>query len=276
MNTILVTGATGRVGAEIVHQLSQPVRAGIRSPEKVRNPAPNVEYVRFDFSQPETFAAALQGVSRVFLMWPGVPVTEFIEAAEQAGVQHIVFLSIVVAGEFPFLPHRKVEKRLETSRMTYTFLRASYFMQNLETIHAADIRDHHEIFIPAGGGSVNFVDVRDVAAVAVKALTEPDKHTNKIYMLTGTDTLKFGAVARVFSEILQYEVRFTNPLIPRFIWRMVRGYGYPLSLIALMCIEYTASRFHMGTSYESAIPKLLHRPPITLRQYVQDFRRVWA
>ncbi|MBC8171035.1 MAG: NAD(P)H-binding protein, partial [Anaerolineae bacterium] len=128
-NRILITGATGRVGADILRQLpaGSVIRAGVRQPEEARKKLKrtDVEYVPLDFEQPATFAPALEGVTRVFLMWPAVKtdyVMQFIAAAEQAQVQQVVFLSIIVAEQLPFLSHRKVEKRLEASSMSYTFL----------------------------------------------------------------------------------------------------------------------------------------------------------
>jgi uncharacterized protein YbjT (DUF2867 family) len=280
-NRILITGATGRVGAEILRQLpaGTVIRAGVRQPEAARQKLKrtDVEYVTLDFEQPTTFAPALQGVTHVFLMWPAVKtdyVLQFIAAAEQARVQHVVFLSIIVAEQLSFLAHRKVEKRLEASAMSYTFLRASYFMQNLDTIHAADLRERHELFIPAGQGTVNLVDVRDVAAVGVQALTE-ETHLNQAYRLMGNETLSFSEVAARFSEVLQRQIRFTDPAIPSFMWRMTREHGYPLALVFFMVVEYTAARFHLGTQQESDLPRLLNRVPISLRQYIHDFQAVW-
>src|SRR5688572_19727150 len=137
MKRILITGATGRVGSAIEALLSAevPVRLALRSTENSdKNPAwAKRECVAFDMAKPETHAEALRDVTHVFLIWPPVKVDyvyEFIQTAESLGVKHIVFLSIILAKDIDFLPHRRIEKRLESSAMHYTFLRASYFMQN--------------------------------------------------------------------------------------------------------------------------------------------------
>ncbi len=213
---VLIAGATGRVGREILSLLPPElwVRAGVRAPEKCdASQSANVEYIRLDFNDSGTFVPALAGMRRVFLMWPSISIEllyRFIDMAAQCQVEHIVFLSIFKADKLHIVPHRKIERRLEASPMRYTFLRAGYFMQNLSSIHAADIRKYDEIFIPAGQGQTAFVDARDVASVAVKALTEPG-HENRAYNLTGSQALTFDEAAAMLGNVLGRSIRYTSP-----------------------------------------------------------------
>jgi uncharacterized protein YbjT (DUF2867 family) len=282
MKHILITGATGRVGSTILDLLpaDYPIRAGLRSPKHLspKSLFRRLELVPFDMEKPETFAAALEGISHVFLMWPPVKVEyvyEFIRAAEQAGVEHIVFLSIVLAGDFGFLPHRRIENCLESSAMHYTFLRASYFMQNLDSIHRAEIRELGELFIPAGNGILNLVDVRDVAEVAVKALTEQG-HEDKVYVLVGSENLNFKELALRLTKVLGREIVYSNPNVLYFIWWMRRKRGYPLSLVLFMVLEYGLSRFKLGTNAVSHIPAILGRAPRLLDDYTRNYRSAWT
>jgi uncharacterized protein YbjT (DUF2867 family) len=282
MKRILITGATGRVGSAIEALLPAdiPVRLALRSIENAdKNPAwAKREIVAFDMAKPESHADALNNVSHVFLMWPPVKVEfvyEFIKAAEGAGVEAIVFLSISLAKEIDFLPHRRIEKRLELSSMRYTFLRASYFMQNLDSIHRADIQELDELFIPAGDGLVNLVDVRDVAEVAVKALTEAG-HEGKIYYLAGRDNLGFQEIAETLTEILGRKIRYSDPNILRFVHWMWKKRAYPFSLTLFMLVEYSLARFKFGTGTPSQISEILGKAPRSFHDYALAYQKAWA
>lgn len=198
----LVFGALGRVGSAIIQAL--PTEAAIRAADITdQGDFPeNVEPVIFDFNHPPDDLGYLFADMRgMFLLWPpGVAANQamepVIQAAAQHGVQQMVFLSILGADKLKVVPHRSVEKMIEASGMDYVFLRSAYFMQNLTGMHAPEIRDLGEIFIPAGYGTLGFVDVRDVGAVGAKALVEG--HKNVAYSLTGSEALTYPQAAEIF------------------------------------------------------------------------------
>ena len=280
---ILVTGATGNVGAAVVHLLAEggyAVRAAVRNVATIRAPQSNVEYVPFDFEDPATYAPALSGVRRLFLMRPPALsdteryVNPVIDAAKAADVEQIVFLSLLGAEKNPVVPHRHVEKYLEASNVAWTFLRASFFMQNLSTTHRDDIRDGDQIFVPAGDGRTSFVDVRDVAAVAVKTLTE-DGHRNKAYPLTGSEALTYGEVTQIFTNELGRPITYPRPGALAFALHM-RARGMAWSFIAVMIGIYTTARLGLAGMVMPDIAQLLGRAPITMQQFVQDERAAWV
>ena len=192
---ILITGATGNVGGPLAAQLyaqGQPVRVAVSSPQSVaRLPHPALPWGVLDFENAETYAAALAGVDKIFLMRPPhmanveKSIKPLMDYAAGAGVCHIVFLSLLGAEKNKVVPHAKIESLLKAGPATYTLLRAGFFMQNLSTTHRQDIVECDDIFIPAGRGKTAFVDTHDLAAVAALALTEPG-HANKAYPLTGS------------------------------------------------------------------------------------------
>jgi uncharacterized protein YbjT (DUF2867 family) len=204
---ILVTGATGTVGSEVVRQL---VAAGERPRAFGRNPAKarqqfgdQVEYVAGDLDRPETVAASLAGVERVFLVtnqscqqvsWERT----VIHAAADAGVDHLVKLSVFRASAQSPLQigrqHHQAEQALEQSGLAATILRPVFFMQNLLGMLRAGT-----IATAAGDGRVAMVDARDVAAVAVAALTSRGPVGNT-YTLTGPEALAFDDVARILTQ----------------------------------------------------------------------------
>ena len=280
---ILITGARGNVGSALLSHLQErgvPLRAALRDPGRLEGLPPGIPTVRFDFTAPETYADAFGGVERLFLLRPpqianvrrdmGPALTQ----AARSGVRHVVFLSLLGADRNPLLPHAALEKLLLESPMETTFLRAGFFMQNLSTTHRPEIRDQGELFIPAGGGKTAFIDVRDIAAVAARVLTEPG-HGGRAYPLTGSVALDYDAVAAQLSEVLDRPVRYSNPSLPRFIWRHWRA-GQPLAYVAVLATIYTTARFGRAAAVTPHAATLLGRQPTTLARFVRDYAAVWA
>ncbi|WP_241494317.1 SDR family oxidoreductase [Bacillus coahuilensis] len=218
----------------------------------------------------------MKGVEKLFLMRPPhisntkkymLPV---IEAARIAGVKHIVFLSLLGVEKNPIVPHYKVEKAIQKSTIPYTFLRPSFFMQNLIQQHGEEIRRDREIFVPAGNGKTSFIDVRDIAAVAVKALTE-EHHENKAYSLTGSDALTYYEVATILSEELGMDFTYTNPSIKQFKEKM-KAKGIPTEFITVMIGIYLTAKLGLAKKITDDLAMILERKPITVRQFVKDYR----
>lgn len=283
MATILVTGATGTVGREVARLLVErglPVRAALRDPSRAGDALPaGVDRAAFDFEQPETYGPALRDVEALFLMRPPAIadtrrlVDPFIAAARDAGVGRVAFLSVLGAERLPFVPHRRIERSLAASGLAHTFLRPGFFMQNLSGVHRADIRCGH-IVVPAGRGRTSFVDARDIAAVAVLALAGPG-HEGRAYALTGADALDYYQAAGVFAEVLGHPVTYSNPSIPQFYAQMRRESLAPPLVLTMVGI-YTTARLGLAAAVTGDVARLLRRPPIALRQFVEDYRSSWV
>ena len=278
---ILVTGSSGLVGREVAGRLAgrAPVRLALRDPARGGEGAADAERVRFDFGDPSTFEAALHGVGRVFLLRPprlARPRRDFgpfVAAMRRAGVGQVVFLSVRSAARNPLLPHHGIEKLLETSGLAWTHLRPSDFMQNLATVHRADIRDCGEIWAPAGRGRTSFVDVRDVAEAAARTLTEPG-HERRAYTLTGGEAFGLEEVAVLLSRALGRPVAYRNPGVPAFL-RHSRAAGRPWALGLVMTGVYTVARLGLAAEVTPDLARLLGRPPTALRSFIGDYQAVW-
>ncbi len=286
---ILVTGATGNVGREVVQLLSaqeNPVIAAVRNPiEASHSFGSNVRCVLFDFTNTDTFTDAFVGIHKLFLVRPPAiadihQITPALNVAKQAGVEEIVFLSIVGADKNRIVPHYAIERAIEQLDIPAVFLRCSFFMQNLNTTHREDIRIRDRLFMPAGNGKTSFIDVRDIAAVAVKFLTEEHHQSNesseinRAYDLTGAVALTYYEVATIFTNVLGRPIHYTNPAIPIFIWQMLRQ-GFSLQFVLVMVGIYTTARFGLADLVTSDVQQLLNRPPISMQQYVEDYRQCW-
>ncbi len=279
MSRILVTGATGNVGSVVIEALS---RRGISACAAVRDPRPGAiaDQVLFDFERPETYAPALKGVDKLFLMRPPALtdvaryVFPLIDEAKRSGVSQIVFLSLLGAQHLPFVPHRKVELYLERSGISYTFLRASFFMQNLSTTHAREIREKNLIDVPAGMGKTSFVDVADLAEVAAIALTETG-HENKAYDLTGCEALDYHEVAAILTGELGRPIRYRAPgLLGFLLWRIREGVPFGFALV--MGAIYTTARMGKAALVTPELERLLGRPPQTLKHFISKERAIWG
>lgn len=281
--TILVTGALGNVGAEVIQALlarGMTLRAADLSGEKVLSRfGKQVEATSFNFSNPETYSTAFAGIEKVFLMRPpqitNVQKEMFpaLEAARAAGVRHFVFLSLIGIEQNRVVPHFKIEQWLRASGLDYTFLRCSFFMQNLNTTHRAEIAERSEIFIPAGGAKTSFIDARDIGAVAAQALTTPG-HEKKAYDLTGGAAFDYYQVAETFSEILGRKITYRNPSGMGFFARQLRQRANPMFALVTTWL-YANTRRGMADTVTGEVERLLGRRPIPLRQYVEDYQDYW-
>jgi uncharacterized protein YbjT (DUF2867 family) len=281
MKEVLITGATGNVGESVLNLLAAQgasVRAGIRKSPSAAAQRTGVSYVHFDFADPTTYRPALTGVERLFLVRPPAIadakqfINPFIDAAKEAGVRHVVFLSLLGVEKNPVVPHRAIEDHILAVGLPYTFLRPGFFMQNLSTTHRREIAERNEIFIPAGKGKTSFIDTRDIAAVAARVLTEPG-HENRAYALTGAEASDYYEVAAILSEVLGRRIVYANPSLPRFIWTTRRS--LPLGFVLVMAALYTVGRFGLAATITPDLANLLDRPPITLRQFIEDTKDSW-
>ena len=281
---ILVTGATGTVGREVLRALQgsgQPVRSASTDPARAKKTLQKAglqadDTVRLEFGDASSYKTAFTGVDRVFLMRPPQTINvkrdmiPALEVARAQGVKRVVFMSVQGAEKNPLVPHRRVEAYLATSAFATTSLHPSFFMQNLSGVHAADVREHREIFVPAGHGKTSFIDARDVGAVAAKVLTEAG-HTGKAYELTGRAALTYTEAARIFSEVLGKRVRYANPNPLRF-YRRMRSRGLGRTYILVMIALYSACRFGLAGNVTADTRTLLSREPLSLAQFVADYR----
>ncbi|MBX0321818.1 SDR family oxidoreductase [Halomicroarcula sp. F13] len=271
--TVLVTGATGTVGSALRAELvdyDAVVRATAQSPP---GDGPADEWVTFDFEKPETWGAALAAVDALFLLRPPEAsrvgrLREFVDAAARVGVERCTVLSVLGADRNPLLPHRRVERHVAASGLDWTFLRPSFFTQNLTEVHGESLRAG-EIAVPAGDGETSFVDARDVGAVAARTLTDPG-HAGTACDLTGPEALTYSEVAAVASDVLGYPVEYTDPSLPRFVVGELR-HGRPLGYALVMSGLYTTARLGLAGRVTDDVGRVLGRDPRDVRTFFEDY-----
>ena len=277
---ILVTGATGKNGAEIVRRLSgrkERVRAMVRHSGTLRG-TPNVEleYVEADFDDPASLRKVLRDVQRAFLVTNSSEHVEerqlrFVDLAREAGVRHIVYLSqLHAASDSPlrFLRyHATVEEALRRSGMTYTNLRPNLYMQGLLMI-GRTIASEGRFLAPAGDARVSVVDVRDIAAVAVAALTKSG-HEGKTYDITGPEALTHAEMAAQLSEALERQVAFVD--VPERGFReALRCFGMPDWQADGLIEDYAHYRRGEASNISSAVKDVTGEAPRPFMSFARD------
>jgi uncharacterized protein YbjT (DUF2867 family) len=281
MKTVLVTGSTGNVGRAVVHELLRlgvPTRAALLSANLQE--VDGAPAVPFNFRDAATWSAALDGVGGIFLMRPpeiadvDQTLVPFLNAARQAGVEQISFLSLIGVDKNKKIPHYAVEQALLQAGMGYTFVRPGFFMQNATGAYRDDIRFRNQIIVPAAKGKLAFIDTRDIGAVAAKTLAEPG-HAGKIYSITGSEALNFHQVAQIISQAVGRTITYTQPSAAEFRTHQ-RRVGAPEEFIAVMNGIYFPVRMGWAAGITQEFATLMGRPPIRFEQFAIDNAAAWS
>ena len=277
---ILITGATGRVGAATLKQLSSwgiPARAMIRNPDKHASVAAfAVDTVIGDLAQPRSLDAALEGVTAALLVSPLDPRQvelqgNFIDAARRTGQVHIVKISglgtvldsPVRSGRW----HAQTEQYIEDSGIPFTHLRPPFFMQNILRF-APSIRTSSQFVGALQRGKVAMIDVQDIASVAGKALTTPG-HAGKAYVLTGPEALSYQEIAARMSRILGRTVEYTD--VPLDVIRArQRASGMPPWHVDVQSDFTVALSAGHASTVTHTVEAVTGMPPRTFEQFFHE------
>ena len=277
---ILITGASGTVGRAVLAEVArsgEKHRAMYRSKEDAAKAPTGTEAIIADFSDKASLVPALRGVESVYLVCSPIPALvqlegNAIEASEAAGVRRIVLNSALRAGDyaksFPSW-HRKVEEKLKGTKLRCCILRPNSFLQNVLTYYAPSIRTQGAFYGAMGDARTSYVDVRDIAVVAAKALRGGD-HDGKTYELNGPEALTCAEVAEKISRHARIAARYVD--IPAEAQRKaMMDQGMPeWQVTALLELQeyYTGGK---GGTLDGVLEGLLGRPPITMDQFLEEF-----
>ena len=282
MSAVLVTGAGGTVGTQVVKSLvsaGRPFRAAYHSEAKAAAARrDDIDAVRVEYGEPETVRRALQGMSALILIGP---VSErlvelesaVIEQAVAAGVKRLVKLSVWRASEegFSFARwHRVCEKQVESSGIPYTFLRPNGFMQNFVTYHGESIRTHSAFHLAAGHSKSSLIDVRDIAEVAVKVLAEPG-HEGRAYDLSGPESLSYHQVANSLSVAAGRKISYVNVPEAALAAELTR-LGYPAWLIVALAELQRYENDGLSSDVLGSVQQILGRRAISFDRFARDYK----
>jgi len=278
MNHVLVTGATGQIGREVVSQLRAtgcPVRAMSRSPGTGALPS-DVELVRGDLLAPETLDGCLDGIDRVFLVWIG-PLSAAAPAVERIArrARHVVLLTSPHRTPHPFFQqpnalravHGGVEQLIEESGLRWTFLRPGPFALNCRNWWVPQIRGGDVVRWCYADAETAPVHERDIAAVAVRALCE-EGHDGREYVLTGPASLTQREQVETIGEAIGRPLRFEE--LPRASAREhMIAMRFPPA-IADMLLDAYAAAVGQPALVTSAIAEVTGVPARTFLDWAKD------
>lgn len=283
MDHILIIGGSGNIGYPLVDYLSGregiTMTLGLRDPEKEKerfNNFDDVGLVRFDFLDPTTFPESFAGVNKVFfirppqLAKPKEDMAPFLSYAKNQGVQQIVFVSLIGVEKNPMTPHHTIEKMIRALQIPYTFIRPSFFMQNLNTTHQKDIKEKHDLFIPAGQSKTSFIDTRDIGEVAGICLTD-DRYLNQELEITGSEALTYTEIANIMSRVLAIPITYSKPSLLTFRRTMIKR-GLPKDYVNVMVMLYLITQLGNAKKMTRTAEKVLKRAPRSFETYVDDYR----
>jgi uncharacterized protein YbjT (DUF2867 family) len=284
MKNILITGATGNVGIEVIKCLSEfsecNVLAGVRNPEKGNDilNAYKLISVKFDFTDPDTYHTALIQCEILFLMRPPQisDVKKYfdplIRISKEVGIKHIVFLSVQGVEKSTIIPHHKIEKLIVESGIPYTFLRPAYFMQNFTTTLRNDLVTKKQIFLPAGNAKFTLIDVSDIGTVAAIILTHVESYKNLSFELTNTEKLTFKEMAEKLNTQLKTTIHYYSPNLLKF-YLTKRKEKLPTMLIFVMIMLHYFPRFQKEPKITNWVEIITLKKPKTFAQFIVENRK---
>ncbi|MYL64493.1 NAD(P)H-binding protein [Bacillus hwajinpoensis] len=280
--SILVTGFNGKVGLEVAKKLKEmnvAIKCAVRNVGKATSCyRDDYHFVELNYSDPNTFDSALEGVEQLFLIYPpggDIKFEQFLQTAKEKGVQQIVYLSVKDVQYLPFVHHFKNEKMIKKLGIPYTFIRAGYFMQNLNDFLGDELRERHRIFVPAGKGKTSFVDTRDLAEVASVVLTHPEDHQKKNYVITGDQALDFFDVAKRMTDVLQVKIQYTNPTVKEFKEFMLKK-GVEKEFIDVVVGIHFPTKLGLAKGITNEYEKVTNKKPRRMKGYINDYKDHWV
>lgn len=288
MKQILITGATGNIGTEVIRSLTtlgtkNQIIAGVRNISKAKqifHDFQNLDYRDFDFENPRTFDKSLDNIDCIFLLRPPhiSDVDKYfkplIRKISEKGITQIIFLSVQGAEKSKIIPHNKIERLIRDSGLDFIFLRPGYFMQNLTTTLLKDIQLKRQIILPAGKAKFNWIDIKNIGEVTSVLLDNFELHKNKEIELTGPENLDFYSVVDIMNSVTKEKIEFMNVNPLRF-FRLKKQDGLNSGLIIVMTMLHFLPRLQKDPGISNNYEILTGYKPTTLKEFVYRERFNW-
>jgi len=282
MERILITGAKGNVGIEVIRFLYKinskySIVAGVRNFETARQTLcefPKLEFVEFDFEDTQTFNQALNNIESVFLLRP--PNISDIEKyfkplickIKENSISKILFLSVQGVEKSSIIPHNKIERLIKEYHFDYIFLRVGYFMQNLTTTLLTDIQTKRKIILPAGKAKFNWIDVVNIGEAAAMLLNQFETYKNSAIENTGLENMNFIQVSASIKQSIGERIEYENSNPLRF-YLIKKKDKMPIGMIAVMIMLHFLPRFQKEPAISEFYRKLTGKKPTLLSEFIK-------
>ncbi len=283
---ILISGATGNVGSQLVRRLAAlntPFKALVRNSDNIEllKSLPQAEIIIGDLADEPKLIDAMQGIEKAFLLTNSSEHAEllqlnFVHAAHRSGIKHLVKLSQFAANEnspVRFLRyHARVENKVKKLGLSYTFLRPNLYMQGLIAFKDY-IKKDGKFYASVGNAAISAVDIRDIAAVAAKALTETG-HENKIYNITGKEAITHYQMADIFSRVLGRKIMFID-VTPDQMEEAIRAAGFPEWQVKGLIEDYAHYARGEAAVIYNTVSDVTNIAPTGFEQFVNDYKELF-
>lgn len=278
---ILITGATGNIGKEVIRYLhttgtKNNIIAGVRDMEKAKEEFSSfleLNYVLFDFEDYKTFDNALDTIDCIFLLRPPhISDTDkyfkpLIAMIAEKNIRQIIFLSVQGVEKSRVIPHNKIENLIRESHAEYIFLRPGYFMQNLTTTLFDDISSKRKIILPAGKAKFNWVDVKNIGEIAARLLNDFDTYKNQCIEITGNEIKDFYEVTALINTCIGSKIEYISPN-PISYYFIKKRDGLPRGMILVMIMLHYLPRFQKEPKLSGFYEMLTGKKPIRLKEFI--------
>lgn len=282
MKRILITGATGNIGTEVVHYLFElekesEIILAVRNIESAKSKFPNytkLAFRTFDFKEQNTFDSAFKDIDIIFLLRPP-HISEvdkyfqpLLQSAQENGIEKVVFLSVQGAEKSKVIPHNKIERLIKSNNFKYIFVRPSYFMQNLTTTLLPEILENQTITLPSGQAKFNWIDVKNIGEVSAVLIKSFEKYQNKVFEITGTENKNFQEVTEIMTEITGIKFRFKsiNPI--SFYFKKKKS-GLKSGFAVVMTILHFLPRLQKEPEISDNYYKLTGKKTTSLNEFIK-------
>ena len=283
---ILISGATGNVGTQLVKRLAalnMPFKALVRNGDTsdLLKSLPQAAIVTGDLADVPALIHAMEGIEKAFLLTNSSGQAEqlqlnFVHAAHKAGVKHLIKLSQFAADEnspVRFLRyHATVENKIKELGVNYTFLRPNLYMQGIIAFKDY-IKKDGKFYASVGNAAISVVDIRDIAAVAVKALTETG-YENKIYNITGKEAITHYQMADTFSRVLGRKIVFID-VAPEQMEGALKAAGFPEWQIGGLIEDYAHYARGEAAAVYNTVSDVTNNVAAGFDQFVNDYKDVF-
>lgn len=281
---ILVTGATGTVGSELVRLLvaaGSDIRAATRNPERAKSLfGSDVDVVELDYRRTSTFDAAVEWADRLFMQAPPFDpdahetLVPLLDWAVQAGTGQVVMMTAMGVEVRDDMPIRRLEKHVESLGVSFTLLRPNFHMQHFAGGFLGErIRRTGAFSMPVGDARVSLVDGRDVAEVAAACLTS-NEHDGKAFTLTGPESLTHQEIAETISGVIGGPVAFESVSDEEMLTRLIST-GWRPEIAGVVIALYQSVRGGVRAPVTEDVAQVLGRAPTAFSDFAARNTESW-
>lgn len=281
MKRILITGATGNIGTEVVHYLCEldkesDIIVAVRNVESAKRKFSNLSSLSFrffDFEEQDCFDTAFNDIDILFLLRPP-HISEvdkyfqpLLKSAKNSGIEKVVFLSVQGAEKSKVIPHNKIERLIKSNDFKYIFVRPSYFMQNLTTALLPEIQKNQTITLPSGQAKFNWIDVKNIGEVSAVLIKSFEKYENRAYEIMGAENKNFQEVTKIMSETIGIKFNFIS-INPISFYFKKRKSGMESGFAMVMTMLHFLPRLQKEPEISDNFNQLTGKKPTTLKEFI--------